>query len=59
MLGSKFGHTEIQEKGFIRTVKTPKPPAEPTVEERLAALETENAVLKARLAKVEKQKNPA
>lgn len=36
-----------------------KPVKQLTVEERLAALESENAALKARLAKIEKQKNPA
>lgn len=52
----KAEHAEVQEKGFIRTVKTPKPalPTELTVEERLAAAE-------ARLDALEKKrtKTPA
>lgn len=56
-----FDYEELAAKGYIRTVRTPKAKAL-TIDERLAALESENASLKARVAKVEKAQkasNPA
>lgn len=56
----RFEYEEIQEQGFIRTVKRPKPgPAPLTPDERQAALEARVATLEADVTELKKLLKPA